>query len=70
MNRLPPAAAGLVIARRFQGPGGAHRGFTTPSRPRRSHDRYGAEAGTLATQVIKLGRALGIVLLLATQRPD
>lgn len=34
------------------------------------HDRYGTEAGQLATSVIKLGRALGVVLVLATQRPD
>ena len=30
----------------------------------------GKEAGELAEKVIKLGRALGITLLLATQRPD
>lgn len=30
---------------------------------------YGKEAGELATDIIKLGRALGIVLILATQRP-
>lgn len=35
-----------------------------------SHDEFGKEAGKLATQVVKLGRALGVVLLLATQRPD
>lgn len=35
-----------------------------------SHSVFGKEAGELATQVIKLGRALGIILLLATQRPD
>jgi S-DNA-T family DNA segregation ATPase FtsK/SpoIIIE len=35
-----------------------------------SHKQYGDEAGELAEKVIKLGRALGIILLLATQRPD
>jgi DNA segregation ATPase FtsK/SpoIIIE, S-DNA-T family len=35
-----------------------------------SHGEYGKEAGELAEKVIKLGRALGIILLLATQRPD
>ncbi len=35
-----------------------------------AHPVYGAEAGELATDVIKLGRALGIILILATQRPD
>jgi len=35
-----------------------------------SHKQYGAEAGELAEKVIKLGRALGVILLLATQRPD
>ncbi|SEG90980.1 DNA segregation ATPase FtsK/SpoIIIE, S-DNA-T family [Thermomonospora echinospora] len=35
-----------------------------------SHPEYGAEAGTLATAIIKRGRALGVILLLATQRPD
>ena len=35
-----------------------------------AHPHYGREAGELAEKVIKLGRALGIVLLLATQRPD
>ncbi|CUU55388.1 DNA segregation ATPase FtsK/SpoIIIE, S-DNA-T family [Parafrankia irregularis] len=35
-----------------------------------THPVYGEEAGTLATDVIKLGRALGVVLVLATQRPD
>jgi len=34
------------------------------------HSEYGAEAGELATMIIKLGRALGVILLLATQRPD
>jgi DNA segregation ATPase FtsK/SpoIIIE, S-DNA-T family len=32
--------------------------------------QYGKEAGELAEQVIKLGRALGIILIIATQRPD
>jgi S-DNA-T family DNA segregation ATPase FtsK/SpoIIIE len=35
-----------------------------------SHGEFGKEAGELAEKVIKLGRALGIILLLATQRPD
>ena len=35
-----------------------------------SHKQHGEEAGELAERIIKLGRALGIVLLLATQRPD
>lgn len=35
-----------------------------------SHDKYGKEAGTLCTAIIKRGRALGVILLLATQRPD
>jgi S-DNA-T family DNA segregation ATPase FtsK/SpoIIIE len=35
-----------------------------------SHKQYGDVAGELAEKVIKLGRALGIILLLATQRPD
>lgn len=35
-----------------------------------AHPKFGNEAGELAVAVIKLGRALGIILLLATQRPD
>jgi DNA segregation ATPase FtsK/SpoIIIE, S-DNA-T family len=35
-----------------------------------SHPTFGKEAGELATEIIKLGRALGIILILATQRPD
>lgn len=35
-----------------------------------SHPEFGKEAGDLAEKVIKLGRALGIHLMLATQRPD
>ncbi|MFC7219930.1 cell division protein FtsK [Streptomyces polyrhachis] len=35
-----------------------------------SHDKYGKEAGALCTAIIKRGRALGVILLLATQRPD
>jgi S-DNA-T family DNA segregation ATPase FtsK/SpoIIIE len=35
-----------------------------------THPLFKAEAGELAEYVIKLGRALGIVLILATQRPD
>ncbi|TDB97428.1 cell division protein FtsK, partial [Nonomuraea longispora] len=34
------------------------------------HPEYGAEAGELCEKVIKLGRALGIILLLDTQIPD
>lgn len=35
-----------------------------------SHEEYGAEAGDLATKIIKRGRALGVILIPATQRPD
>ena len=35
-----------------------------------SHPTMGKEAGELATAIIKRGRALGVILLLATQRPD
>lgn len=35
-----------------------------------SHPDYGKEADRLATAIIKRGRALGVILLLATQRPD
>ena len=35
-----------------------------------AHPEYGKEAGELATAIIKRGRALGVILLLATQRPD
>lgn len=35
-----------------------------------SHSEYGKEAGDLATAIIKRGRALGVMLILATQRPD
>lgn len=35
-----------------------------------SHEEFGEEAGKLCTAIIKRGRALGIILLLATQRPD
>ncbi|GAA2466519.1 cell division protein FtsK [Streptomyces macrosporus] len=35
-----------------------------------SHPEYGKEAGALCTAIIKRGRALGVILLLATQRPD
>ena len=35
-----------------------------------SHKDHGDEAGDLAEKCIKLGRALGVILLLATQRPD
>ena len=35
-----------------------------------SHGDHGKEAGELAERIIKRGRALGVILLLATQRPD
>jgi S-DNA-T family DNA segregation ATPase FtsK/SpoIIIE len=35
-----------------------------------AHSDFGKEAGELAERIIKLGRALGVILLLATQRPD
>jgi len=35
-----------------------------------SHPEYGKEAGELAEKIIKLGRALGVILVVATQRPD
>jgi S-DNA-T family DNA segregation ATPase FtsK/SpoIIIE len=35
-----------------------------------SHPEFGKEAGELAEKIIKLGRALGVILLFATQRPD
>jgi DNA segregation ATPase FtsK/SpoIIIE, S-DNA-T family len=35
-----------------------------------SHPAYGKEAGELCEKIIKLGRAFGVILLLATQRPD
>ncbi|WP_244893983.1 cell division protein FtsK [Planobispora rosea] len=35
-----------------------------------AHPTYGKQAGEDAEFVIKLGRALGVVLILATQRPD
>ncbi|MFY1657072.1 cell division protein FtsK [Micromonospora sp. WMMD1274] len=35
-----------------------------------SHAEFGKEAGELAEKVIKLGRALGVILVVATQRPD
>ncbi|MGF1663343.1 MAG: FtsK/SpoIIIE domain-containing protein [Kineosporiaceae bacterium] len=35
-----------------------------------THPVYGKEAGDLAEKIIKLGRAVGVVLILATQRPD
>lgn len=35
-----------------------------------SHNKYGAEAGELCTRLIKVGPALGVILMLATQRPD
>lgn len=34
------------------------------------HSKFGKEAGELLVKIVKLGRALGIILLLATQRPD
>ncbi|WP_214409819.1 hypothetical protein [Sphaerisporangium fuscum] len=35
-----------------------------------AHPEYGKQAGDDAEFIIKLGRALGVVLILATQRPD
>lgn len=35
-----------------------------------AHDEHGEEAGRLAEAIIKRGPALGIILILATQRPD
>jgi len=35
-----------------------------------SHPKYGKQAGDDAVFVIKIGRALGVFLILATQRPD
>lgn len=35
-----------------------------------AHGDHGKEAGELAERIIKRGRALGVVLVLATQRPD
>jgi S-DNA-T family DNA segregation ATPase FtsK/SpoIIIE len=35
-----------------------------------AHPEFGKEAGALCTAIIKRGRALGVMLLLATQRPD
>ena len=35
-----------------------------------AHKKFGDEAGELAEFVIKVGRSLGVILLLATQRPD
>ena len=35
-----------------------------------AHPKYGKQAGEDATFVIKIGRALGVFLVLATQRPD
>jgi DNA segregation ATPase FtsK/SpoIIIE, S-DNA-T family len=35
-----------------------------------THPEFGKEAAELAEKIIKLGRALGISLILATQRPD
>ncbi|MET9340290.1 cell division protein FtsK [Nonomuraea sp. NPDC003804] len=35
-----------------------------------AHPEYGGKAGDDAEFIIKLGRALGVVLILATQRPD
>ncbi|MER5395401.1 FtsK/SpoIIIE domain-containing protein [Streptomyces sp. NPDC002599] len=35
-----------------------------------AHSKYGKQAGDDAEFIIKLGRALGVVLILATQRPD
>ncbi|MBN9101788.1 MAG: cell division protein FtsK [Pseudonocardia sp.] len=35
-----------------------------------AHDDYGKEAGDLATRIIKRARALGVMTIFATQRPD
>jgi S-DNA-T family DNA segregation ATPase FtsK/SpoIIIE len=35
-----------------------------------AHDKLGRQAGEDATFIIKIGRALGAILILATQRPD
>jgi S-DNA-T family DNA segregation ATPase FtsK/SpoIIIE len=35
-----------------------------------THPEYGKEAAELAEKIVKLGRALGVILILATQRPD
>jgi S-DNA-T family DNA segregation ATPase FtsK/SpoIIIE len=35
-----------------------------------THPEFGKEASELAEKIIKLGRALGVILLFATQRPD
>jgi S-DNA-T family DNA segregation ATPase FtsK/SpoIIIE len=35
-----------------------------------AHKKFGDEAGELAEFIIKVGRSLGVILLLATQRPD
>ncbi|MFF2464410.1 FtsK/SpoIIIE domain-containing protein [Streptomyces mirabilis] len=35
-----------------------------------AHPKYGKKAGDDAEFIIKLGRALGVILILATQRPD
>lgn len=35
-----------------------------------THERHGKKAAELATAIIKRGRALGVILLLGTQRPD
>jgi DNA segregation ATPase FtsK/SpoIIIE, S-DNA-T family len=35
-----------------------------------AHDKFGKQAGEDATFIIKIGRALGVFLILATQRPD
>src|SRR5262249_12950146 len=35
-----------------------------------SHEKYGKQAGDDAVFIIKIGRALGVFLILATQRPD
>ena len=35
-----------------------------------SHPVHGKEAGRLAEEIIRMGRALGVILILATQRPN
>jgi S-DNA-T family DNA segregation ATPase FtsK/SpoIIIE len=35
-----------------------------------AHEQFGKEAEALCLRIIRMGRALGVILLLATQRPD
>lgn len=34
------------------------------------HEEYGKEAGALAAKIIRMGRAVGVILVLSTQRPN